>query len=202
MEHLKSLMFGLLMAAGIVSAQAQIGYQISLLNTATGEPRANEKVNVNVTLTNNAGDIILTENKSATTNDFGVLSLTIGNANTFKDVDLSKLPFWIEVSANGVVIGKTQVLSVPVAEAAKRIAPALTKEELCSRTWYLFNSRMSVNFSSNGSVRLTMGEDETYTGSYEIEGPCLWLYINVSGDFEGLILRYHKGELHIMGSVF
>ena len=158
MKHLKSLMFGLLIAAGIASAQAQIGYQICLLNTATGEPRANEKVNVTVTLTNKAGDIIFTGNQSATTNDFGVLSLTIGDANTFKDVDLSKLPFWIEVSANGVMIGKSQVLSVPVAEVAKRVAPAISKEELCSKTWYLWDKtrqKLYVEFSSNGTVQVT-----------------------------------------------
>lgn len=121
MKRMKLLMLCLL--AGIMGAKAQIGYQISLLNTATGEARANETVNVSVSLSNNAGEVFYTETKTATTNDFGVLSLTIGNADTFANVDFSKLPFFIEVSANGVNIGKSQILSVPVAEVAKQLAP-------------------------------------------------------------------------------
>ena len=106
-----------------MGAKAQVGYQIALLNTATGEVRANETVKVSVSLSNSANEIFYSETKQATTNDFGVLSLTIGNADTFKDVDLNKMPFFIEVTANDVLIGKSQMLSVPVAEVAKRVAP-------------------------------------------------------------------------------
>ena len=121
--------------AGIMCVKAQIGYQVSLLNTATGEARANETVTVTVSLSNSAGEIFYSETKQSTTNDFGVLSLTVGNADTFKNVDtvgnadtfknvdLSKMPFYIEVTANGVMIGKSQMLSVPVAEVAKQVAP-------------------------------------------------------------------------------
>lgn len=109
--------------AGIMCAKAQIGYQVSLLNTATGEARANETVTVTVSLSNSAGEIFYSETKQSTTNDFGVLSLTVGNADTFKNVDLTKMPFYIEVTANGVMIGKSQMLSVPVAEVAKQVAP-------------------------------------------------------------------------------
>lgn len=212
MKQLRSWMLGLLMATGIMGAQAQIGYQICLLNTATGEPRANETVNVTVKLTNNEGDIIYTGEQSATTNDFGVLSLTIGNKDTFKDVDLSKLPFWIEVSANGVMIGKSQVLSVPVAEVAKRVAPALTKEELCSKTWYLWDEEWSkcyFNFSNNGAVKLTYynghnSESGTYTGTYEMEGPNLWLLMDDSYVWEPntILVRYMKGKLYVITEIF
>ncbi len=109
--------------ACIMCVKAQIGYQVSLLNTATGEARANETVTVTVSLSNSAGEIFYSETKQSTTNDFGVLSLTVGNADTFKNVDLSKMPFYIEVTANGVMIGKSQMLSVPVAEVAKKLAP-------------------------------------------------------------------------------
>ena len=42
-------LFGLLLH---VDMQAQIGYQVSLLNSATGEPRANVLVAAEVTITN------------------------------------------------------------------------------------------------------------------------------------------------------
>ena len=131
MKKLTLTMFCLLV--GIMCAKAQIGYQISLLNTATGEPRANETVTVTVKLSNNAGEVFYSETKSATTNDFGVLSLSVGNADTFKEVDLTKMPFYIEATANGVMIGKSQILNVPVAEVAKQLAPM--NEELLLGTW-------------------------------------------------------------------
>ena len=106
----------------IVSQQtnAQIGYQVSLLNSATGEPRAGETVNVSITLTNSANATIYSQTQSATTNDFGILSLAIGNANTFNNVDWSKLPFFISAYVDGKLIGRSQILTVPVAEYAKK----------------------------------------------------------------------------------
>lgn len=118
-----------------VQASAQIGYQVSLLNSATGEPRVHATVNAQVTLTNSLDEIILTENKSVTSNDFGVLSFTIGDENTLKDVDWNKLPFHISVKVDGVLIGKSQVLSVPVAEYAKQSGAVITKEMLMGKTW-------------------------------------------------------------------
>jgi hypothetical protein len=132
MKKMKLLLLCLVTIA--IGAKAQIGYQISLLNTATGEPRANETVTVSVTISNNEGESFYSETKSATTNDFGVLSLSIGNADTFKNVNLSKMPFFIEVTANSVSIGKSQILNVPVAEVAKRLGGELTEDMLVG-TW-------------------------------------------------------------------
>ena len=68
-------------AAISTTAQAQIGYQVSLLNTATGEPRANVTVNAQVTITDSQDNTIYTGSQQATTNDFGVLSLAVGDAS-------------------------------------------------------------------------------------------------------------------------
>ena len=130
-------------------AKAQIGYQVSLLNTATGEARANETVTVTVSLSNSAGEIFYSETKQSTTNDFGVLSLTVGNADTFKNVDLTKMPFYIEVTANGVMIGKSQMLSVPVAEVAKQVAP-LDKSLIVGTIWKL--DPYTLTFKEDGKV--------------------------------------------------
>lgn len=177
----------LCLLANIVGAKAQIGYQISLLNTATGEARANETVNVSVSLSNKDGEVFYSETKSATTNDFGVLSLSIGNADTFKDVDLTKMPFFIEVTANDVLIGKSQILSVPVAEVAKRIAP-IDKSEILG-TWLSLKSRKkyTLTFKEDGtceskSYRRSYDTGEWYeydldcwSGSYEIYGDIIFL---------------------------
>ncbi len=164
MKKLKLTMLCLM--ASIVCAKAQIGYQISLLNTATGEPRANETVTVSVSLSNSVGQVFYSETKSATTNDFGVLSLTIGNADTFKNVDITKMPFYIEVTANGVIIGKSQILSVPVAEVAKQLAPM-------DRTLYLGTWRNegykddTLTFTEDGTVIR-----KTYWSSEDGESGC------------------------------
>ena len=116
-------LFGLLLH---VDMQAQIGYQVSLLNSATGEPRANVLVEAEVTITNSDDEEIYKGTQRATSNDLGVVQLKVGNQGTFKDVNWNKLPFFIEVSVDGTVIGKSQILTVPIAEAAKYLAPGIS----------------------------------------------------------------------------
>ncbi len=173
----------LCMLASIVGVKAQIGYQISLLNTATGEPRANETVTVSVSLSNNANEVFYSETKSATTNDFGVLSLSIGNADTFKSVDLSKMPFFIEVTANGVSIGKSQILSVPVAEVAKDLV-SIDKSEIVG-TWssdYDGEFRVYI-FKDDGQYTTYQKgyENDPSNGFYEISGRNIYVHYTQVG---------------------
>ena len=84
MKHAISIIICLLAA---MAAKAQIGYQVSLLDQATGAPRVNEYVTVKIDLTDNAGSVICSETHSATTNEFGVISVTIGDADTFARMD-------------------------------------------------------------------------------------------------------------------
>ena len=145
---------------------AQIGYQVSLLNSATGEPRVNVSVEAEVTITNSDDEEIYKGTQRATSNDFGVIQLTVGNQSTFKDVDWSKLPFFIEVSVDGTVIGKSQILTVPIAEAAKYLVPGIDIDDLVG-TWKCvgYDSELDIillNFSSNdsGSLKILWDGDE------------------------------------------
>ena len=212
MKKMKLLL--LCLVAGVMGAKAQIGYQISLLNTATGEPRANETVTVSVSLSNNANEVFYTETKSATTNDFGVLSLSIGNAETFKEVDLSKMPFFIEVTANGVMIGKSQMLNVPVSEVAKRVAPM--DKSLIVGTWIDENGTYTSEYSSSVHAYTFYSDgtvieydkyvyssgnihENTYNGVYEIEGNYVLSFIKGGKDTSDTMKlkmnRYYNGEL-------
>ena len=193
MKRLYFLMLCLL--AGITTAQAQIGYQISLLNTATGEPRANENITVTATITNSAGQMIYTTNQQARTNDFGVLSLSIGNAGTFENVDFTKLPFYIEVTANGVQIGKSQILTVPIAEAAKKLVP-MDKNKIVG-TWRggedFITTVITFNQSGTGRWTSSLGESTTsFDISWEIDGQNIYIYTPQ----ELHILRLHNGALY------
>ena len=167
---------------------AQIGYQVSLLNSATGEPRAGETVNVSITLTNSANATIYSQTQSATTNDFGILSLAIGNANTFNNVDWSKLPFFISAYVDGKLIGRSQILTVPVAEYAKKAryteyactadyahkTGVLTKA-LLEGTWT--GSDSNYTFDADSTLIITdlfSGNEHTY--KYYIDANHLYYY--------------------------
>lgn len=165
-----------------IVSNAQIGYQISLLDSATGEPRANETVSCEVTLTNAEGTTVYSGTQSAISNDFGVVSLTVGNANTFEEMDWTKLPLFIEVSVDGKLIGKSQVLNVPVAEYAKKTG-VLTYENIGSKktfgwtehdeyenssaTWSFEGRQVTYkNIENYGNTY----HEKIYTGTYYIDG--------------------------------
>ena len=179
------------------TAQAQIGYQVALLNSATGEPRAAEIVNVTLTITNAQNEQLYTATQRATTNDFGVLSLTVGNADTFKEADWNKLPFYIAATVDGTLIGKSQILNVPVAEYAKTAGPVLTKEMLVG-TWKnsatstywdgsLIKEGAQYTFNSDGSYsyhRYDGASKYAHNGTYEIQGNKVYLLSNmIGGDY-------------------
>ena len=183
------------------TAQAQIGYQVSLLNTATGEPRANVTVNAQVTITDSQDNTIYTGSQQATTNDFGVLSLAVGDASTFANADTGKMPFFISVSVNGTLIGRSQILNVPVAEVANKLKSSFTKEDLVG-TWVHKGNEWTYHlvFKEDGTMEyfsidelISPGHIVHYGSSpYEIEGNTIYTYRN--GETEAM--RWFNGKLY------
>ena len=189
---------------------AQIGYQVSLLNSATGQPRAGETVTVDVKLINSENATVYTTQQKATSNDFGVLSLSVGDANTFDELDWNKLPLYIEVSIDGVLIAKSQVLSVPVAEYAKKSGFVLTKEFLASKSWISRDGVCVLNFSMDGACEYkerykpNSGEIVWYTssGNYIVDGSDLIMYISLewySSEIYTIVLKYIPMKEHLIG---
>ena len=186
-------LFGLLLH---IEMQAQIGYQVSLLNSATGEPRANVLVEAEVTITNSDDEEIYKGTQRATSNDFGVIQLTVGNQSTFKDVDWSKLPFFIEVSVDGTVIGKSQILTVPIAEAAKYLAPGIDIDDLVG-TWSYGDGNYvrQIVFSKDGTGIRTEKKGEYVDSedfSCDIEGKNIHICTNIGLE----TLHYKNGALY------
>ena len=160
---------------------AQIGYQVSLLNNATGEPRANERVKVTVKITDSKDNVVCEETKNETTNDFGVISMIVGDSDTFSNADWNNLPFYIEASVDGRLIGKSQLLSVPVAEHAKHTG-SLSIELLCSKEWKWIDDdgsySRSYQFNNNSKYIFQCMLDGSYIseyGEYEIVGNMVML---------------------------
>ena len=185
-----------------LSSRAQIGYQVSLLNTATGEPRAGVTVNAAVTITDATDKVVYSGSQQVTSNDFGVLSLVVGNADTFANADYSKLPFFISVSVDGTLIGKSQILSVPVAEYAKRTGE-LTKEKLVG-TWVREIKEEEshiigkIVFSDNGTFIFTESGNSwgasiygTKEGGFFITGNALYVWTNSFSNVVGSNVNIH-----------
>ena len=157
------------------STSAQVGYQVSLLDTKSGEPRANEKTTVLVKISDSKGNIICNETQSVTSDAFGVLSLTVGNETTFSNVDWNNLPLSISASVDGILIGSSSVLNVPVAEYAKATG-VLTMEMLVGRTISMPYD-CSMTFASNG-IATYVDPHEPYTErcQFEIDGNNVYVY--------------------------
>lgn len=215
---IKKLALFVLAVSALAAARAQVGYQVSLLNTATGEPRANVTVNAQVTITDSQDKTIYNGTQKATSNDFGVLSLTVGDANTFAEAGTSKWPLFISVTVDGTLIGKSQILSVPVAEVANSVKSSFTKEDLIG-TWVYYRDYgdlqgLPVNiyvFKENGEVENihysyrtdSSGEVEevyVFKGEYEIAGNSIYLFIkggfDSGEDINMTTLRWYKSNLY------
>ena len=210
MKHIK---FYTIIAAlfCMVSINAQIGYQVSLLNSATGEPRANETVGVTIEITNSEGTVVCNETKSATTNEFGVLSLQVGSSNTFANMDWSKLPLYISATVDGVMVGRSQILTVPVAEAAKNLVNVAP--ELICKTW----SGNIVSCGGSVSYSITISNSDSFTwstdgvgggGKYACYGNIIYFYTTTMGQYAcgsaPLNAMFQNGSLYLstqMGSI-
>lgn len=160
--------------------KAQIGYQVAVVDQSTGKPKANKTVGIKVEILNSEGTIIVSKSQNATTNDFGIVSVQVGNDETFQNIDWNKLPLWVSATVDGVDVGKTQVLTVPVAEHSKHYG-SLTPEILASKSWSVRWDGLSItaSFSSAGGATITwVGEKSTEkdSGPYFIIGDLVVVY--------------------------
>lgn len=157
-----------MVALSAIGINAQIGYQVAVMDQATGEPKSNKTVSVEIVLTDNSGTVIYSTSTSSTTNDFGVISLQIGTSTTFENMDWSNLPLWVSATVDGVSVGKMQVLNVPVAEHAKHYG-VLTPELLTGKTVTYEGLNQRMIFGANTATLITHS-GKSYSYNYEIDG--------------------------------
>ncbi len=192
-----------MVVCAVVSATAQIGYQVTVFDEAKKAPKANQAVSATVTIYDNSGKVICTDNVSGTTDEFGILSMSVGNATTFSNVDWSKLPLWISATVDGVTISKTQILNVPIAEHAKHYGE-LNVEWLCSKTWQTIDyyddniskiwSIEEYTFYPNSRVKYKYGYDHSdgwlesnREFAYAIVGNDIYIYIEDTTSSAGFL---------------
>lgn len=185
-----------------LSINAQMGYQVAVSDPSTGKPKANETVSIEIILSDNAGTALARSSQSVTTNDFGVATVEIGDASTFGNMDWGKLPLWISASVDGVTLGKTQVLTVPVAEHA--IHTGTLTPDILAGTWKCA-SRDKYKFSATGEFTYTFNDSDgpwSKSGQYEIQGNtiCMYYHEHDPDKPSGFILTYSPSRNSIIGS--
>ena len=128
---------------GQVYAQAPQGFNYQgVARSTTGEPLANQNISVKTSILSGSqiGPLVYSENHTATTNQFGLFTLTIGSGSavtttTFSAIDWSSVEskfLKVEIDplggSNYTLTGSTQLLSVPYALYAAKAGGAASSQ--------------------------------------------------------------------------
>lgn len=212
---MKRIIYILIAILSSVCANAQIGYQFSILDMETGEPRVNEKISVSIEITDSKGGIVFNSTQSATTDQFGVVSLSVGNESTFSNVDWANLPLYVSATVDGILISRSQILSVPVAEFAKATGH-IDIQKLSGRwkvkgysSYYVTIDENSVTFHYSSGADDVSKFNIISVGTDVVSGICHSTYVDVDGVvdhiYEGMTLfpskNCNEAVLH-MGSTY
>lgn len=180
-----------LTASTVLPTIGQIGYQLAVLDQETGSPKRNASVSVDVTNSDSKGNTVFNRTYNETTNDFGMVSLQVGDSDTFSSMDWQNLPLFISATIDGSIeVGRSQILTVPVTEYAKTTG-VLTKEILCSKTWkyerhdnyadriikFTFFKEGTCNYVFTGDKG-----DDNYTGTYYIDNNFVYMKYSYTYD--------------------
>lgn len=91
----------------------------AVLRNSFGQILESQDVNVGIAIKQGTvdGTSVFDEVHTTETNEFGLVNLVIGEIESasFEAIDWSDGPFYLEVSVNGLVMGTSQLLSVPYA---------------------------------------------------------------------------------------
>jgi len=121
MKKLYILFPAIIIASAIFAQSPQSFSYQAVLRNADGSVIANQPATVVIEILqgNNDGTAVFTEIHNITTSPEGVINLSIGSEEDLSVVDWSSDSHFLRVTVNGVVIGITQMLSVPYALHAK-----------------------------------------------------------------------------------
>jgi uncharacterized protein (TIGR02145 family) len=117
---LLSLISLLFLSSIMGQAPSGFNYQ-AVLRDNTGAPISSQDVQVQISIFVGAanGTVVFTEIHQTHTNHFGLINLYVGSVNDLSIIDWSGDAYFLQVIADGEVMGVTQLLSVPFALHAK-----------------------------------------------------------------------------------
>ena len=113
-----SFIFVITALCTLAQAPQSFNYQ-AVLRDAAGNILGNNDVEIQVEILQGSasGSAIFSETHSTTTNNFGLVNLSVGSISStdLSNIDWTDGPFFIQISVDGTVMGTSQLLSVPFA---------------------------------------------------------------------------------------
>lgn len=108
MKQFFNLLVLCILSTGVIAQAPQLfNYQAVLRNDA-GEPISSEAVTVNIEILQGSptGGVVFAETHSTETNEFGLISLQIGSAQSMVAVDWTADDHFIKISVDGTDMGQ------------------------------------------------------------------------------------------------
>ena len=115
-----AFLFQLIVVALVAQAPVMFNYQ-AVVRDNLGNPTVNEATEITISIIEGSVDglEVFSELHDVTTNDYGIVNLQIGSIEDLSVVDWSSDIYFVEVMVNDVVMGTSQLLSVPMALNSK-----------------------------------------------------------------------------------
>ena len=142
----------------------------AVLRDASGNILANQNIEIQVGILQGSasGSAIFSETHSTTTNNFGLVNLTVGSISStnFSSIDWTDGPFFIQISVDGTIMGTSQLLSVPFALHAKTVENDKVEDadaDPGNELQVLSISNDTIYLSNGGKVKLPPETDPAFT---------------------------------------
>ena len=116
------------------------------------------------------------------------------------------MPFFISVSVDGTLIGRSQILNVPVAEVANKLKSSFTKEDLVG-TWVskdYYGDTHIYTFNPDGTAIFIYNTSAPYKrqGEYIIEGDNIHVFLLDTWDTGHVEWSHHIGRFYKSKLIF
>jgi hypothetical protein len=107
---------------GLLAQTPQMFKYQAVLRDASGNVIANQNKTVVVDiLQSNLTTIVFTETHNVITTSLGLINLNIGSVSSLSGIDWSADEYFIQITVDGIVLGTSQLLSVPYALNSKKV---------------------------------------------------------------------------------
>lgn len=161
--------------SNVVLGQAPRSFKYqAVARDAAGQIMANHQVNMQISILQDdaSGSAVYVEQHAVTANQFGLLDLTIGKGSIvmgdLASVEWHKDVYFLKVEMNGMLMGTTQLLSVPYAmhaEKAGSLTGEITESQISDLQSYLTSESDPV-FITSPAGNITAGSVNDWNTSY------------------------------------
>ncbi len=147
----------------------------AVLRDASGGILANQEVEIGIAILQGSitGTEVFSETHLVTTNSFGLANLQIGSVNTtgMEAINWGADPYFVQVSVDGIIMGTSQLLSVPYALYAKSVENDLVDDADADPVNELQDISLSgteISISEGSSIDLSVLQDGIGTDNQKL----------------------------------